>query len=224
MIYGFVGQAQSGKDTCAKIWEFLEFSSNHPDRFKEANTPEEAFNMFLEHYSDEECTVWQKHSFAQPLKEIVSILTGCDVEDLESETFKNTLVPEYFMDGVSYRRLLQFIGTDLFKKNFSEDIWVNILFDYYEQDTVFNTTEDGFPLWLITDVRFKNEAQQIKEFNGKLISVVRENNKSNSRYPHRSEQELNSIECDYVIENNFDIDSLILQVKSIMLQENVLKD
>lgn len=63
------------------------------------------------------------------------------------------------------RQLLQYIGTDLFKDKFHSSTWINGLFSEYKE----------FDEWLITDVRFQDEADSITKRNGKLIKVLRFN-------------------------------------------------
>lgn len=101
------------------------------------------------------------------------------------------------------RMLLQKIGTDLFRNQLHPNIWVNSVFSDYKyiagyyssnlrlgarfydengnlQEEIIgkeipNTEIDKrvYPNWLITDVRFQNEADAVTERGGKLIKVIR---------------------------------------------------
>lgn len=97
----------------------------------------------------------------------------------------------------TYREVLQHIGTDLFRNQLHPDIWVNALFSNYKPtnqsapgrftigyevkvDFIHNQDYDGdienyliYPNWIITDVRFQNEADAVTERGGKLIKVIR---------------------------------------------------
>lgn len=90
------------------------------------------------------------------------------------------------------RKLLQLLGTECGRDIIHPNIWVNALFSDYKakgegiKDNIFSTPNgnvkmqlnplfDGeyFPNWIITDVRFPNEAQSIKDRGGILIRVNR---------------------------------------------------
>lgn len=134
-----------------------------------------------------------KLSFGSAVKDIVSIVTGWSRDFVEGtneerhlrETLKH---PDY---NKTCRELMQFIGTDLFRKQLSDNIWVNIIKNKIESDKINNK-------FVITDVRFDNEAQMIKSIGGYIIQINRQNiHKLN----HISE---NGITCDvdYIIEND----------------------
>lgn len=91
-----------------------------------------------------------------------------------------------------------------------------------------------YPNWIITDVRFKNEAQAIKDRGGVLIRVNRKPSFWNddewtdkmiewNENQHSSETELDDYDkFHYEIENNSDINSLIVKVQEILIKENIL--
>lgn len=93
------------------------------------------------------------------------------------------------------------------------------------------------PNWIITDVRFPNEARAIRVKGGILIKVNRdrikildnmyihreEYNKLHNIIEHESETALDNYEnWDYVINNNDSIEGLIEQVKQIMIKEGII--
>jgi hypothetical protein len=61
------------------------------------------------------------------------------------------------------RKLLQLLGTECGREIIHPQIWVNALFADYEKDSE----------WIVTDVRFPNEAQAIKDKGGIVIRVNR---------------------------------------------------
>ena len=81
--------------------------------------------------------------------------------------------------------------------------------------------------WIITDVRFPNEAQAIKDRGGIVIRVKRPLDRlGNSKLPklkhtsvtqHPSETALDDYDFDYVIENEGSIDELIQKIKQLKL-------
>ena len=219
-IYGICGYKQSGKNTVAKIWQFLDF---YYKMGKDYWVKYAAINGKIKEFTDIDYVLnnlqfenknsnWQEKSFAHSLKKILCILYGFKIEDFESEEFKSKELPESFwywymeLDGgygpiiLPYttpkppkgyeglklikptpRILLQKIGTDLFRNQLHPNIWCNALFadyttkkysigiDKYGHQTII----DKYPNWLITDVRFQNEADAIKKRGGRLIKVIR---------------------------------------------------
>ena len=131
-------------------------------------------------------------------------------------------------DMLTPRKLLQLIGTEAGRQIIHPNIWVSALFaDYkkiaYNWDCDGNTTVEGYPNWIITDVRFTNEAQAIKDRGGILIRINRhqylENGLGIRKDEHLSETALDDYDgFDYVIENNSDsVADLVEQVKQLKI-------
>jgi len=79
-IIGISGKIGSGKDTVGKIIQYI--------------TSE--FNGSFDEYITRDLggSVWEIKKFATKLKQIVCLLTGCTMEQLEDQAFKNTYLPE----------------------------------------------------------------------------------------------------------------------------------
>ena len=96
------------------------------------------------------------------------------------------------------------------------------------RDLYFSLKEEYFseltkllPNWIITDVRFENEANFIKNRAGILIRVNRKEYEDTGK--HLSETGLDDYQSwNYVIDNNSDITTLIEIVKEILIKENLL--
>ncbi len=90
MILGISGKKQSGKDTVAKIIQGFDIWKKN----LALQTEYPLSNVFVRAYVLNRVSIyvsyWQIKKFASTLKEIVSILTGFKVEDLEKEEIKNT--------------------------------------------------------------------------------------------------------------------------------------
>lgn len=95
------------------------------------------------------------------------------------------------------------------------------------------------PSWIITDVRFPNEAQVIKERNGIIIRVTRgqydpkctcglkaSEHHANHGFikapEHESETALDDYDFDYIIDNNGTIEELIEKVRQILVKEKII--
>lgn len=124
------------------------------------------------------------------------------------------------------RQVLQIVGTELLREGFNENIHVaSTMANIKDIDNV-----------IITDLRFPNELQAIKNRGGISIRVNRgktelyEQMSGTIENPiptgvfkeHESETALDLATFDYVIDNNSDIQSLIEKVKEILIKENIL--
>ena len=89
-IIGISGKKNTGKDTVAKIIQGFDIWK----RNLTLQTEYPLSNVFVRDYVLNKVSIyvssWQVKKFASTLKEIVSILTGFKVEDLEKEEIKNT--------------------------------------------------------------------------------------------------------------------------------------
>ena len=94
-----------------------------------------------------------------------------------------------------------------------------ILFEL-EQETKL-LQRKNYPMWIITDCRFKNELQAIKDRDGIVIRVNRNNSLFKSVI-HESETALDNAKFDYIIDNNGTIEELIEKVKEILIKEKIL--
>lgn len=99
-------------------------------------------------------------SFADPLYDAVSIITGVPVDRLKDRAVKENDLPGI---GRSPRYLLQTLGTEWGRSMVSDDIWVQ---------AAMARVRGGEDV-VIPDVRFDNEAQAIVDRGGSVFYVVR---------------------------------------------------
>jgi hypothetical protein len=192
MIIGISGKIGSGKDTLSIVINYLADKSA-PDSFNRWEQP-------LEEYT------YKNKKYAENLKCMVCFLIGCNRIDLEDREFKEKELGEEW-DGLTPRKILQLLGTEAGREIIHPNIWVNSLFADY-------TTDSN---WIITDVRFPNEAQAIKDRGGIVIRVERPGGESHCGGAHASETALDTYNFDYVIDNEGNIDELIDKVKQLKL-------
>lgn len=206
MIIGLIGFMGSGKDTVAQA-----FIKNNGVR----------------------------DSFAAPLKDLCSTVFGWDRSLLEGDTiesrdFRET--PDMFwtrktgIPNFTPRLALQLVGTDVMREHFHKDIWLNSLEYRLRRDA------DQHKNVIISDARFTNELDLIRQMNGKIIWVQRgelpewyntavDANKGNAiskkimqtKYKdvHSSEWDWAGYDVDYVIDNNGTLGDLYKHVDSI---------
>lgn len=101
--------------------------------------------------------VFQTHSFARALKESTAAILGFDVDDLYDRDVKNMYLSGWDM---TVGEFLQWLGTDVCRKRNSV-AWVDALMKKYEPSMK----------WTIDDIRFKNEADAVKDAGGVIIRL-----------------------------------------------------
>jgi hypothetical protein len=72
------------------------------------------------------------------------------------------------------RKLMQLLGTECGRQIIHPNIWINALFaDYIPKEVRGSEYWEYQSKWIVTDVRFENEAKAIKDRGGKLIRINR---------------------------------------------------
>jgi hypothetical protein len=140
--------------------------------------------------------------FATKIKTICGVLCNVDPTRFESQDFKKEVSP---FGGLTYRELLQKVGTESFRDVIDPDIWVKALFAEYNNRN-----------WIITDVRFPNEADEIRRRGGVLVRIKRDS-KGSDFDQHTSETALNDYQCDAFIDNNGTLEELKTNAKLLLL-------
>lgn len=113
-----------------------------------------------------------KMSFADTLKDITAILMGWDRELLQGSTIESRewreKADDYWSDKfgkmITPRIILQELGTNVLRNQFLQSIWVDSL-----QKKLMEMDKNV----VITDVRFPNEIDMIKELGGTIYRVER---------------------------------------------------
>ena len=214
MIIGINGYAGSGKDTVGKLIQ-LAATDTIPDGID----IDDIVNNYSEHqWWLEEKSGWEIKKWAGKLKTVAWMLTGIPVDKFEDQEFKKTeLGPEW---GMTVRDLLQKLGTEGLRTGLHENTWVNALMADYEGFYEMDTDTTIWPNWIITDTRFPNEAQAIKDHGGIVIRVDRPGYKPINNHP--SETGLDDWKFDHKIMNGSDLVALLFSVGAILRKEKLV--
>lgn len=201
-IGGFKGV---GKDTVAEMLQYL------------LNTPKLFHSYWLFKLFGSVNGKWKITSFAHPLKRTLAAMLNIDIKRFEDRDFKeNTYINFSKMDITKYppafnklndgtfnrclehsnfepiktnyitiRQLMQCWGTNTMRQQYGDRLWILL--------TLINNNPT-----IISDLRFKTEAKEIKDRGGKLIYI---NRPGYTAGKHISEQEVFKLQKD----NQFDI-------------------
>ena len=153
-------------------------------------------------------TGYEVVSFADKLKDITCVLSGCTREQLEDYDFKELVyVPSYLRpycgnaEKPTFRAFLQHFGSEVMR-GVNDNIWIDC--------TLSNCGKDA----IISDCRFPNEAKAVKARGGIVIKIVRPDAKASDS--HQSETLIDEIDADYTIINNSTLENLVSNVDGLV--------
>ena len=236
-LIGVSGHMGSGKDTVGEIIKYL----TSPEAISKGS-----FSKCQEmgYVYD---TTWSIEKFAAKLKLVAQILTGVPAYRFEDRKFKESEMPSEWnvleqsgryktSKPMTYRTLLQKLGTEAMRNGLHTNVWVNALFaDYKPFGKTFKDvspvtgvvtfdTVGVHPNWIITDMRFPNEFDAVKKRGGITIYVHRPDTHSLQSMieVHESETALDNHEFDYAIINHGSIDDLVKVVREILINERII--
>jgi len=246
---GISGLAE-GKDTTGDIIKYLtsECASKRTfEQFKRGNPNPDAFGL---HYASDWEIKKFAAKLKQVASLMLNIPTEKFEDQEFKKTFLpkewNTLT-SFAFDGpysstsyeetpMTVREFLQKLGTEAIRDGLHRNSWVNSLFSDYVAEPVeggFSRTikdENGivydyefeveYPKWIVTDTRFPNEAQAIKDRGGIVIRINRDLTKADYatlEERHPSETSLDNWDFDYVIDNSKGLNELQEEVYEMLI-------
>ena len=152
---------------------------------------------------------FKKVSFADGLKQAVALVLRVPVERFEDNDFKESV---HEPSGLTYRQWLQQIGTEGFRARYA-NVWVDW--------TMAEIAAQGWRRVVFTDVRFPNEAQAIRRFDGETTLIrVTNPNKAPSGDLHESEVHIPNLEVDIDIWNNNTVVDLQQRIEAYALSRH----
>lgn len=199
-LIGISGKIGSGKDTFAEIIRLLTsmpYLSNETIGHYIMNPNKNVMR-----------TEWSVKKFAGKLKDVASLLTGIPTYKFEDQEFKKTYLSEEWntwypnqdrSEPMTVREFLQKLGTNATRNNFHPDTWINATFASYSNESK----------WLITDVRFPNEAAAIVKRGGILVRLEKDSDTGD----HPSEISLDNYDFNIIIDNKGTLIELIQKAR-----------
>lgn len=107
-----------------------------------------------------------KLSFAAPIRAFASDITGIPVAELENGPAKEA--PLEWLGGVSPRYIMQTVGTEWGRDMIDRDLWVKVV-----EQKIRQARRSGAAGVVISDVRFDNEAEFIRQWGGRVVELAR---------------------------------------------------
>ncbi len=155
---------------------------------------------------------YEKIAMAAALKSMVRNLL--DFQGVDPHTVERMMegdlkeVENEYLGGKSPRVAMQTLGTEWGRELISPTLWVDAVRRKIEAYPSVN--------FLITDIRFVNEAIMIRELGGTLIWIDRPNAETTQHAQHASETESAQFRCDHYITNGGDVDMLHHRVREAL--------
>ena len=141
-----------------------------------------------------------RYSFAQPLKDGAKAMFNLTDEQ---EKNKDKVIEPW---GKSPREIYQLLGTDI-ARTIDRRVWI-------KNAEMFVKKSLGRSI-VITDVRFKNEAEWIKSLGGVVIFLESKTRGIHTRTLHASENGLTADDVDLIIENDGTINALYEKLEEL---------
>jgi hypothetical protein len=155
---------------------------------------------------------YRRVSFADPIRTGLLRLNP----KLDSLTHLQEYIDDFGWDNAKHnpevRRLMQRFGTEVGRKMFGEDFWIKMALRDLRKDERI----------VISDVRYPNEAEAIKQLGGQVWRINRHNHSAVNG--HASEHAMDNYMFNHVIYNDGTIDDLSDEVFMLAHELGIDKD
>ena len=143
---------------------------------------------------------YKRVSFADPMRQALYVLSPKLDNNLRLSDYIDEYGWEVAKQNLEVRRLLQVFGTEVGRKQFGSEFWIDIALKDLDSNS----------LVVISDVRFPNEAEAIKKLGGSIWRINRHNHSAVNGHP--SEHAMDNYMFNHVIYNDGTLDDLADEV------------
>ena len=147
------------------------------------------------------------YAFANPIREGVAAIFNLNPEDFEGEAKEQPIA----WLGRSPRQLMQLLGTEWGRHMISANLWIDLAEQNLSCMEELFSTAPGF---VISDVRFENEADFIRKRGGTIIHLSRAD--APSVNPHLTEAGVAIQPNDLILQNDDGIEDLYGQIDEML--------
>lgn len=186
------GKANSGKNTISKILSD-EMYKKYPDNFSGI----------------------KYIAFADPIKKIIKTMFPKLPRKYlyGSSKFRTKIIPGAFKDGnpLTVRQLLIDIGSKM-GRSYNENIWIDAFDHTFEKACNKNKSV------IVTDVRFRNEFDHLKNNSFIQIKLLRDSQLKINDASETNQDTIKDSEFDFIICNNGSLDDLRREVINVISQ------
>ena len=151
-------------------------------------------------------------AFADPIRTMLRALfdgAGINTDHMDLRELKEQNIEGL---GVSYRQLAQTLGTEWGRVCVGRGFWLRIA-----HETIQKHRRHGERLFVVSDVRFENEARWIQDAGGEVWRIDRPG--TDPVRPHVSENNIATLPANRIISNAGTVEDLWCVVSSLMRTE-----
>ena len=154
-------------------------------------------------------------AFADPIRHMLRELftsNGICTSFMDARNLKEAPIPQLC---TRYRHLAQTLGTE-WGRSVAPDLWLRLAASYMGDlsNSGELATDDGYARFVISDVRFANEADWVRQRGGVIWRINRP--QAAPVRAHVSETEMQSIQPDVCVDNTDTLDHLRTQVQQAL--------
>lgn len=150
----------------------------------------------------------EQYAFADPLRDGLMAIFNLDPTDFEGDRKEQ---PLGWLD-CSPRQLMQSMGTEWARNTVHPDVWVKLA----EQNLDYMSNALGAVLgFVVSDVRFENEADLIRRRGGTVIHILRPN--ALAVNPHISEAGISANPADLTLPNYGTVEGFLRSLDEVFL-------
>lgn len=208
MIIAISGKKDSGKDTVAKIIQYLLLGYVYNE-----NSDSWLYSPSFKKVENKNRLLFKIKKFADGLKQISSILLYVNKSDFEDKDFKNKLQSKWLLDIYKDNNMSQKKTNRDFLKDLGKAILDTFGSNFFAKRLLYQY--DKNKNWIITDLRLKSEYNELKKIKDKVV-FLRINKFTNSIDTHKTECDLDDILFENIINNNGSMKYLIQEVENFL--------
>jgi Deoxynucleotide monophosphate kinase len=164
--------------------------------------------------------------FDRPEAELIALMDSFKVDAAINMVYVDPSTGQVTTHELSGREYLQFLGTEGGRQTFGDTFWIDQVlprpnFAHPEAvDLMLKAMHGSIPVLAITDIRFDNEAQRVRDVGGEIWEVVRPSF-GESADTHVSEAGVSRDLIDRTIVNDSDLDTLAWHVDQALEMSGV---